>query len=916
MLQNNITSDISNTKKSFDNTLLIVDGSAFLYRAFLNPNLKKMATKDGMPTNVIYGVLKMLKKLYKDFSAEFVAIVFDAKGKNFRHEIFPEYKNNRKPMEESMIIQIQPVIDILTAEGYTIISKEGVEADDVIATLTNMAKQQNINVIIATLDKDLTQLVETPNDENLPTIKWLNTTTNTLFNEEDVKEKYGVYPKNINDWLILVGDNIDNIPGVAKCGEKTATKWINEYGSLENLIVNADKIKGVVGENLRKAIPNFAMTKQLVSLKNDVKDLPKIDDLKLKKIDVEKLKLLYRKYELRQFLRELENGEITTKNANFQNSNNENAAENNVLKNHKIVEVNAKNLNEFADILYKQTDSVCFDFNAKINNNNIFDTQIISANFLVNKTIYLINFDGILNDIFNNFQQQFFNLLKSWFEDNNYKKIGFNTKNILHFLQNKNITLNGVIDDVLLENSLLNAGKFNNFTNKSSLEKIYSQYFYDFDEQNISLYSTFFINELHNYFAEQFQQNENQKIFNLYKNLELPLINILFKMERLGILVDANILYQQSQNLAKEIAIFEQQIYTLSGEEFNIASPKQLSKILFEKLQLPHAKNKFSTDEETLSKLAETYPIAKIILDYRTAQKLKNTYTDKLPKTILKNTGRIHTTFNQTNVVTGRLSSENPNLQNIPIRNKDGKLIRKAFIAAKNYAILCADYSQIELRIMAHLSGDDGLISAFQNHQDVHKSTASEIFKIPADLISDEQRRIAKSINFGLIYGMSEFGLSKQLKISRTDAKNYIERYFQHYPKVLEYMEQTRQNASKIGFVETIFGRRLYLPDLQAKNIALQKSAQRAAINAPMQGSAADLIKMAMLNLSRKIAEQGLQNYIKLLLQIHDELIFEVRQEVAEVMQNLVIREMCEVAKLKVPLEVSANIAENWADAH
>lgn len=916
MLQNNITSDISNTKKSFDNTLLIVDGSAFLYRAFLNPNLKKMATKDGMPTNVIYGVLKMLKKLYKDFSAEFVAIVFDAKGKNFRHEIFPEYKNNRKPMEESMIIQIQPVIDILTAEGYTIISKEGVEADDVIATLTNMAKQQNINVIIATLDKDLTQLVETPNDENLPTIKWLNTTTNTLFNEEDVKEKYGVYPKNINDWLILVGDNIDNIPGVAKCGEKTATKWINEYGSLENLIVNADKIKGVVGENLRKAIPNFAMTKQLVSLKNDVKDLPKIDDLKLKKIDVEKLKLLYRKYELRQFLRELENGEITIKNANFQNNNNENAAENNVLKNHKIVEVNAKNLNEFADILYKQTDSVCFDFNAKINNNNIFDTQIISANFLVNKTIYLINFDGILNDIFNNFQQQFFNLLKSWFEDNNYKKIGFNTKNILHFLQNKNITLNGVIDDVLLENSLLNAGKFNNFTNKSSLEKIYSQYFYDFDEQNISLYSTFFINELHNYFAEQFQQNENQKIFNLYKNLELPLINILFKMERLGILVDANILYQQSQNLAKEIAIFEQQIYTLSGEEFNIASPKQLSKILFEKLQLPHAKNKFSTDEETLSKLAETYPIAKIILDYRTAQKLKNTYTDKLPKTILKNTGRIHTTFNQTNVVTGRLSSENPNLQNIPIRNKDGKLIRKAFIAAKNYAILCADYSQIELRIMAHLSGDDGLISAFQNHQDVHKSTASEIFKIPADLISDEQRRIAKSINFGLIYGMSEFGLSKQLKISRTDAKNYIERYFQHYPKVLEYMEQTRQNASKIGFVETIFGRRLYLPDLQAKNIALQKSAQRAAINAPMQGSAADLIKMAMLNLSRKIAEQGLQNYIKLLLQIHDELIFEVRQEVAEVMQNLVIREMCEVAKLKVPLEVSANIAENWADAH
>ena len=660
----------------------------------------------------------------------------------------------------------------------------------------------------------------------------------------------------------------------------------------------------------------MTMTKKLVSLKNDVEDLPKIDDLKLKKIDVEKLKLLYRKYELRQFLRELENGEITTKTANFQNSNNENAAENNVLKNHKIVEVNAKNLNEFADILYKQTDPVCFDFNAKINNNNIFDTQIISANFLVNKTIYLINFDGILNDIFNNFQQQFFNLLKSWFEDNNYKKIGFNTKNILHFLQNKNITLNGVIDDVLLENSLLNAGKFNNFTNKSSLEKIYSQYFYDFDEQNISLYSTFFINELHNYFAEQFQQNENQKIFNLYKNLELPLINILFKMERLGILVDANILYQQSQNLAKEIAIFEQQIYTLSGEEFNIASPKQLSKILFEKLQLPHAKNKFSTDEETLSKLAETYPIAKIILDYRTAQKLKNTYTDKLPKTILKNTGRIHTTFNQTNVVTGRLSSENPNLQNIPIRNKDGKLIRKAFIAAKNYAILCADYSQIELRIMAHLSGDDGLISAFQNHQDVHKSTASEIFKIPADLISDEQRRIAKSINFGLIYGMSEFGLSKQLKISRTDAKNYIERYFQHYPKVLEYMEQTRQNASKIGFVETIFGRRLYLPDLQSKNIALQKSAQRAAINAPMQGSAADLIKMAMLNLSRKIAEQGLQNYIKLLLQIHDELIFEVRQEVAEVMQNLVIREMCEVAKLKVPLEVSANIAENWADAH
>lgn len=898
------------------NTLLIIDGSAFLYRAFLNPNLKKMATKDGMPTNVIYGVLKMLKKLHKDFPAEFTAIVFDAKGKNFRHDIFPEYKNNRKPMEESMIIQIQPVKDILTAEGYTIICREGVEADDVIATLTSSAKQQNINVIIATLDKDLTQLVETPNDENLPTIKWLNTTTNTLFNEEGVKEKYGVYPKNINDWLILVGDNIDNIPGVAKCGEKTATKWINEYGNLENLIVNADKIKGVVGENLRKAIPNFAMTKQLVSLKNDVENLPTIDDLKRREIDIQQLKILYTKYELRQFLRELESGTITTKNINFQDSNNENSAENNVLKNNKIIEVNAKNLNNFVDILYKQNDLVCFDINAIINNNNIFDTQIISANFLVNQTIYLINFNEILNDIFDNFQQQFFNLLRNWFEDDNYKKICFNTKNILHFLQNKNISLNGVISDVLLENSLLNAGKFSNFTNKSSLEKIYSQYFYDFDEQNISLYSTFFINELHNYFAEKFQQVDNKKIFDLYKNLELPLINILFKMERLGILVDANILHQQSQNFAKEIAILEQQIYTLSGEEFNIASPKQLSKILFEKLQLPHAKNKFSTDEETLSKLAENYPIANIILDYRTAQKLKNTYTDKLPKTILKNTGRIHTTFNQTNVVTGRLSSENPNLQNIPIRSKDGKLIRKAFIASKNYAILCADYSQIELRIMAHLSADDGLISAFQNHQDVHKSTASEIFKIPADLITEDQRRIAKSINFGLIYGMSEFGLSKQLKISKNDAKNYIERYFQHYPKVLDYMEQTRQNATKIGFVETIFGRRLYLPDLQAKNIALQKSAQRAAINAPMQGSAADLIKMAMLNLSRKISKQGLQNDIKLLLQIHDELIFEVRQDVSESMKNLVIREMCEVAKLKVPLEVSANIAENWADAH
>ncbi len=839
--------------------LLLVDGSSFLYRAFYAMN--DLHSSNGKPTGAIYGFLSMLEKLEKDIAHDFIAVVLDAKGKNFRHALFENYKANRAKMPDDLIFQKQAIVQALSYLGFPTFLQENVEADDVLATFASHAANQHYDVVIASSDKDLMQLVS-------PQIRVFDSAKNQLLNADAVLQKFGVSPEKMVDYLVLVGDSSDNIPGVAKCGPKTAAKWLNEYGNLAGIIENAHKIKGVVGENLRQHLDFFPTALKLVQLKKDVPHLPPIEHLKRQNIDLDSFQTFCQNFELFSFLK---------------NNSNENKTPKNYLN------IPAEKFPQFLEKL-NQAENLSFYFN---------ENPLQMAFCFEKNNALTVDF---LFDLIDEHFQKFFQNFKG-------NLIVSDVYETLKFFKKYNLNFNQKIKDVEIMSFILNAGKYN----AHHLNALIQRYFVESDSF-LSSEKADFILQLFYRFENDFKQNTKQK--ELFENLEMPLSFVLFEMQENGVLLNTELLKKQSEEMAEQLKIFENEIFKIAEQSFNINSPQQLSDILFVKLNLPHGKKTksgiYSTNEEVLSDLS-WHPLPDLILKYRTLAKLKNTYTDKLPQMVDFNF-RIHTHFKQTGAVTGRLSSAEPNLQNIPIRTLEGKKIRQAFIAPMGKQILSADYSQIELRIMAHLSGDLNLIRAFQNKADIHKISAAQIFKIPLASVDENQRRIAKSINFGLIYGMSSFGLSKQLNITVMEAENYMGRYFNQYPQILEYMEKTRECAIKNGYVETIFGRRLYLPDLYSENMHKKKAAERAAINAPLQGSAADLIKRAMIKIAQDLKETN--NPSLLILQVHDELILEVPVDVLEETKNLIRLNMCSAAKLNVPLEVSILASQNWANAH
>lgn len=904
--------------------LILVDGSSYLFRAYHVPYLQALSTSDGHPTGAITGVLNMIKSLKKDYPNGNIVAVFDAKGKNFRHELYPEYKANRPPMPEELRCQIEPLHQIIEAMGIPLLVIEGVEADDVIGTLAHQADLQGIETVISTGDKDMAQLVT-------PHVRLINTMTNTEQDEAGVLEKFGVKPAQIIDYLALMGDKVDNIPGVDKCGPKTAVKWLNEHGSLEKVIENADKVKGKIGENLRNVLDKLPLSYELATIKLDV-DLPyKVEDLKPKAPNNEKLQALFERFELKRLLTELmataASDKVTQEKAELADAS---AA---ITSEYEII-LDQKN---FALWLAKLTKAELFAFDTETTSLDYMQAEIVGLSFAIaeGKAIYIPvghDYQGAPEQLS---REWVLAQLKPLLESKTVQKIGQNIKYDAHVLKNYQINLAGIAFDTMLESYCYNSVitrhnmdalaekylgyktvHFEDIAGKGAKQLTFNQIdiekagHYAAEDADITL-------RLHHAIYPKLSKNDKQLA--VFNDIEMPLVPVLTKMEQTGVLIDSDILAEQSQSIGTRLSELEIAAHNMAGHSFNLSSPKQLQQILFEELKIPvikkTPKGAPSTAEEVLQELALDYPLPKIILEHRGLSKLKSTYTDKLPLMINSQTGRVHTSYQQAVTATGRLSSTDPNLQNIPIRSTEGRKIREAFIAPENYKIVAIDYSQIELRIMAHLSGDQGLISAFAEGRDIHQATAAEIFSVALEEVTTEQRRSAKAINFGLIYGMSAFGLSKQLGVNRNQAQAYMNKYFERYPKVLTYMEETRQLAHQQGYVETLFGRRLYLPDIKAKNQARKKAAERAAINAPMQGTAADIIKKAMI-----IVHQWLQDKsdprIKMTMQVHDELVFEIHQDLVDDVVPSLVDLMNNAADLRVPLIAESGIGNNWQEAH
>ena len=903
--------------------LLLIDGSSYLYRAF--HAMPDFRNKSNEPTGVIYGVLNMLRHIQNAYPSDYSVCVFDAKGKTFRNEIFQEYKATRPKMPEELASQIEPLKEAIKAMGWFMITHDGVEADDVIGTLSKKANAENISVTISTGDKDLAQLV------NKKT-KLVNTMTNEVLDEDGVKKKFGVAAEQIIDYLTIIGDKVDNIPGVEKVGPKTAVKWLDEFGSLEKIISNAEKFNGVIGENLRLAMGWLPTGKQLITIKTDIKLDYKWDDFEKKPTDIEKLYNLYKKFNFTSWLKELD-AQSSQNNKIADKSNNSHPNKTKFLnkKNYTLV-TNFKDLESWVE---------------KIINKKFFciDTETDSLNFmdanLVGISIAIDMGDAIyipLQHTDLSFSQlsikETLALLKPILEDASINKIGQNIKFDTHIFKNYGIDLNGISDDTMLMSYVIESHQ------SHGMDKLSKKYL---DHDCISYESmvgkgvnqiTFDqvdINNAKNYAAEDADVTlqlfnhlkkllqEEEKLPFIYNEIEIPAMKALIDIERNGVLIDEKILHQQSHAIGEKLIQLEKKAFDLAGQPFNLSSPKQLQEILFEKLGIKPIKKTPkgapSTGEEVLQELAENYPLPKIILEHRGLAKLKSTYTDKLPRMINTKTGRVHTSYNQAVAITGRLASSDPNLQNIPVRTEDGRRVREAFVANTKNKILSADYSQIELRIMAHLSGDEGLIAAFRNNEDIHKATASDIFSCGLQDVTQEQRRYAKVINFGLIYGMGVYGLAKNLNIERSAAQSYIEKYFSKYPKVRNYMEDAKSFAKQYGYVETLFGRRLWTPEINGSNGMRRAAAERAAINGPMQGTAADLIKLAMI----KIHDWILQNKnLKglMIMQVHDELVFEVPEEEIVIFKKTIKDLMENVAKLNVPLIVDIGEGNNWEQAH
>lgn len=903
-------------------TLLLVDGSSYLYRAYhAMPDLRN---KDNEPTGVIYGVINMLKNIHRRYPSDYSVCIFDAKGKTFRNKIYSDYKANRPSMPEELANQIEPLKIAIEALGWPIIIKTGVEADDVIGTLATQANKKNIDVTISTGDKDLAQLV------NCQT-KLINTMTNEVLDESGVEKKFGVGPELIIDYLTIIGDKADNIPGVEKVGPKTALKWLCEYGSLKEVINNANNISGVVGDNLRSALEWLPTAFKLITIKCDVDIIFSWDKFQRKPQNKKILTEIYQKYNFSSWLKDLDSSPDSLY---IPSADAEKTDEDYIFNNRKDYELvnNKNNLLKWLEAI-KKAQFLAIDTETNSLNTMTAELVGISLSIQSGKACYI----PLKHQNASNEQLKIYDvleLIKPILENSTIKKVGQNIKYDAHIFLNYGVHINGIADDTMLMSYVIASNQshgMNKLSNKylnhdcisyeSLVGKGAKQITFDQvaleDAVNYAAEDADITLQLHTVLHQKLRKNKSQ--YSIYRDIEIPAMEALIQIERNGVLVDSKILGEQSNDLGEKLLQFEKKAFELAGQPFNLSSPKQLQEILFDKLGIKSLKKTPtgapSTSEEVLIALAHDYPLPKIILEYRSLAKLKSTYTDKLPRMINNHTGRVHTSYNQAVAITGRLASSDPNLQNIPIKTSEGRKVREAFIAPKNHKILSADYSQIELRIMAHLSKDERLISAFKNNEDVHTITAGEIFNCNIQSVTSEQRRYAKVINFGLIYGMGVYGLAKNLNIERTAAQNYIERYFTRYPSVRMYMEHTKDEARKKGYVETFFGRRLWVPEINGSNGIRRAAAERAAINGPMQGTAADLIKMAMIEVASWIKkEKALQG--KMIMQVHDELVFEVPDREIKIFNTNVKRIMENIASLDIPLIVEIGHGINWEQAH
>jgi len=894
-------------------TLLLVDGSSYLYRAFhALPDLRNAANE---PTGAIYGVLNMLRRLRREVPADYIACVFDAKGKTFRDALYAQYKAHRPPMPDDLAAQVEPLKAAIAAMGWPVLVIEGVEADDVIGTLAREAESQGMETIISTGDKDMAQLVG-------PHVTLVNTMTNEKLDEAGVQEKFGVPPARIVDYLALVGDSVDNIPGVDKVGPKTAAKWLSQYGDLDNLIAHADEIKGVVGENLRKALPWLTQARELVRIVRDLALPVHVTDLTPRPPDVAELRRLFTRFGFRNWLKELDAAGSADAAAEAPSAP---AAEYETILTEAQLTSWLSRL-EAAPLVALDTETQSLD---------PMRARLVGLSFAVgpHAAAYVPlghRYPGAPAQLA---LETVLATLRPWLENPARRKLGQNLKYDKHVLANHGIRLEGIAHDTLLESYVLEPHKAHDMDSLAQRHLGHKTLSYGevagkgakhigFDQVSIELATRYAAEDadvtyrLHEAMYPQLARDA--KLKRVYEEIEMPVLEVLWAMERAGVLLDCDKLAAQSRELAHKLMELEAQAYALAGQPFNLNSPRQIQEILFGRLGLPVKKKTPggapSTDEDVLQELALDYPLPKLLLEYRMLAKLKSTYTDKLPRMVDPATGRIHTSYNQAVAVTGRLASADPNLQNIPVRTPEGRRIREAFIAPPGCQLVSADYSQIELRIMAHLSQDPGLLAAFAEGQDIHRATAAEVFGVPPDEVTPEQRRYAKVINFGLIYGMSSYGLAVQLNIERSAAQAWIDRYFARYPGVAAYMERTRELARSQGYVETVFGRRLWLPEINSGSPARRQAAERAAINAPMQGTAADLIKLAMIAVHRWLGEQGFKS--RLILQVHDELVLEVPEAELDDVKEALPRLMAGVARLDVPLETELGVGPNWEQAH
>jgi DNA polymerase I len=904
--------------------LVLVDGSSYLYRAF--HALPDLRTSRGEPTGAIRGVISMLRRLIDDGKPDYFAVVFDAPGKTFRDEWYPEYKANRSPMPDALVAQIAPLHELIRVHGWPILMIEGVEADDVIGTLARQAEQRGIDTLISTGDKDLAQLIT-------PRVTLVNTMSNERLDMATIVEKFSVRADQLLDLLALTGDAVDNVPGVPKVGPKTAAKWLADHGTLDNVIANAGAIGGVVGENLRGTLAWLPQGKRLLTIRTDCTLPFAPHELVIQPHDADKLRELYERFEFRSWLKDAaqNNAEIPPA-AVVQDKGVEPAiVREPIAREYETVLDNAT-FERWLDAI-QRAELVCFD--TETTGLDPMDARIVGLafSFEPGRAAYIPlthRYAGVptqlpIDDVLRR--------LKPWFEDPTRKKVGQNVKYDQHVLANYGIALAGVAHDTLLQSYVLESQRPHDMDSLAwrhlgvktisyadvagkgaghigfdqvSIDKATE---YSGEDADITL-------QLHAALYEKVKKNP--QLDYIYSTIEMPTREVLFRMEREGVLIDASVLAAQSRTLGERMMILEEQAYREAGQPFNLGSPTQLGQILFDKMKLPALKKtatgKPSTDEDVLQQLAADYPLPKLLLEHRALSKLKSTYTDKLPQMVNARTGRVHTCFGQATAVTGRLASTEPNLQNIPIRTVEGRRIREAFIAPPGHALISADYSQIELRIMAHLSGDESLLRAFAAGEDIHRATAADIFGVPIADVTSEQRRYIKAVNFGLIYGMSAFGLASQLGIERGAAAQFIEKYFIRYPGVAEYMRRTRELARAQGYVETVFGRRLWLPDINAGGGPRRQAAERAAINAPMQGTAADLIKLAMIEVQAWLDRESVG--AKLVLQVHDELVLEAPVDHLDRLKAELALRMAGVAQLHVPLVVDVGSGPNWEQAH